>query len=378
MHDLTLEAGMPKAWAGIGWMGVVAGIFILSFYAVIAGWSLHYIFAMADGSYVGATGEMSGQRFEELLADKGKLIFWQTSFLLLTIGVVIAGVTRGLGTAVRVLMPILFVLLLVLIGYASQIGDFGAGVNFLFRFDFQQLSFEAILVALGHAFFTLSLGMGAIMAYGAYMPGEASISRTVITVGLLDTLVALMAGLAIFPIVFANPAIEPGAGPGLMFVSLPVAFGAIPGGVIFGTIFFVLVSLAAWSSAISLIEPGVAWLVESGRFSRLTANLLLGGIAWVLGIGCVLSFNDWAGWTPFFGMTFFDFLDFLTANIMLPLGGLFIAIFVGWCMSKDVVRSMFHTETDGFFHWWIRVLRYLSTSLVALVFIMLLWDKIAG
>lgn len=378
MHDLTIEAGMPKAWTGIGWMGVVAGIFILSFYSVIAGWALHYVFATAGGGFVGATGELAGQHFDGLLADKNRLITWQTIFLSMTLGVVIAGVTNGLGKAVRILMPILFVLLIVMIGYAAQIGDFGAGFSFLFSFHFEKLSWDAVLVALGHAFFTLSLGMGAIMAYGAYMPGEASISRTVILVGALDTVVALMAGLAIFPIVFANPAIEPSAGPGLMFVSLPVAFGSIPGGVVFGTVFFVLVSLAAWSSAISLIEPGVAWLVETGRFNRLTANLLLGGIAWLLGIGCVLSFNAWADWTPFFGMTLFDFLDFLTANVMLPLGGLFIAVFVGWCMSREVVRSMFHTETDRFFHSWLWILRYLSPVLVALVFVMLLWDKFAG
>jgi NSS family neurotransmitter:Na+ symporter len=179
--------------------------------------------------------------------------------------------------------------------------------------------------------------------------------------------------LAIFPIVFATQGIEPSAGPGLLFVSLPVAFGNMPGGLIFGVVFFVLIAVAAWSSAISLIEPGVAYLVESKRFSRLSANVLLGVIAWALGLGTVLSFNDWADFKPFFGMTVFDFLDYLTANIMLPLGGLLIAIFVGWFMKTEHVRKELHVESQAFFDRWFWVVRYVSPVLVACVFIMLLF-----
>jgi NSS family neurotransmitter:Na+ symporter len=373
MRDLTLEAGLPRFWSGIGWMGVVAGLLILSFYSVIAGWALHYIFAMADGSFQNITGASSGARFETLLSNKNELIMWHSLFILMTIGVVIGGVTKGLGNAVRVLMPLLFVLLIILLGYAIQQGDFMAGFNFLFSFNADKLTWDGVLIALGHAFFTLSLGMGAIMAYGAYMPSDASLSKTVITVGVLDTLIALVAGLAIFPIVFATQGIEPSAGPGLLFVSLPVAFGNMPGGLIFGVVFFVLIAVAAWSSAISLIEPGVAYLVESKRFSRLSANVLLGVIAWALGLGTVLSFNDWADFKPFFGMTVFDFLDYLTANIMLPLGGLLIAIFVGWFMRAEHVRKELHVESQAFFDRWFWVVRYVSPVLVACVFIMLLF-----
>jgi len=210
----------------------------------------------------------------------------------------------------------------------------------LFDVDFSKLTGESIVVALGHAFFTLSLGMGAIMAYGAYMPKGASIGKTVLTVAFLDTLIALVAGLVIFPIVFAND-MAPSAGPGLLFQTLPVAFANMPGGTLFGTLFFILVAFAALSSAISLGEPVVAWAVEKAGVSRAHAATWIGIITWILGIGTVLSFNLWAEYKVF-GKTFFDVLDFLTANIMLPLGGLLIALFVGWSMRE----SDFRKESD--------------------------------
>ncbi|WP_460225492.1 sodium-dependent transporter [Aurantivibrio infirmus] len=374
MRDLTIEAGMGKAWVGIGWMGVIAGLLILSFYSVIAGWSLKYIFMMASGDFANATADTVNAHFETLQANKSDLIQWHSIFMLMTLLVVTAGVTKGLGNAVRILMPILFVLLLVLLGYGIKEGNFSEGFNFLFDFDFGKLSRDGVLTALGHAFFTLSLGMGAIMAYGAYMPDDAPIGKTILIVAALDTLVAIVAGLAIFPIVFAHQGIEPSAGPGLLFVSLPLAFGNMAGGLYFGTAFFILVSLAAWSSAISLIEPGVAWLVETKKCNRLVANMILGGIAWFVGLGTVFSFNDWSG--PDYhimGVTVFDFIDKLTANVMLPLGGMFIAIFAGWCMHKTHVRKELSHESQDVFEIWHVLIRWVSPVLVGLVFIDLIW-----
>lgn len=378
MHDLTIEAGMGKAWVGIGWVGVIAGLLILSFYSVIAGWSLKYIFMMASGEFANATADTVNAQFETLLANKSDLIQWHTIFMLMTLLVVTAGVTKGLGNAVRILMPVLFILLLVLLGYGIKEGNFSEGFAFLFNFDFDKLTKGSVLTALGHAFFTLSLGMGAIMAYGSYMPDDAPIGKTILIVAALDTVVAIIAGLAIFPIVFAHPGIEPSAGPGLLFVSLPLAFGNMTGGVIFGTTFFVLVSLAAWSSAISLIEPGVAWLVETKKFNRLFANLLLGGIAWFLGLGTVLSFNDWSGPDHhIMGVTVFDFIDKLTANFMLPLGGMFIAIFAGWCMHKNHVRKEMSHESEDVFEIWHVLIRYVSPLLVAVVFANIIWNLLS-
>ncbi len=368
MRLITTESGLHGVWNGIGWLGVVAGLIILSYYAVIAGWALYYILEMASGSLHGATAEQASALFSKLQADPQRLIFYQSIFMLMTIAVVAGGVTRGLGVAVRTLMPMLFVLLVIVLVFSYREGEFSRGLEFLFNFNTEALSGEGVLEAMGHAFFTLSLGMGAIMAYGAYMPEHARIGTTVLAVGALDTLVALMAGMAIFPIVFANPVLEPGAGPGLLFISLPVAFGNMPGGLLFGTIFFVLVSVAAWSSAISLIEPAVAYLVESHKLNRLTANLLLGGIAWLTGLGTVFSFNIWADY-KLAGFTFFDFLDFLSSSVMLPVSGMLIALVVGWYMKPGVVQEELADETPTVFNCWKTVLKYISLASVAAIFV---------
>lgn len=360
MARVSDETGVPRLWSGIGWCAVLAGFLILSYYSVIAGWTLEYVTSALQGEFSGLDGTSSTQAFESLLADKSRLIGWQTLFIGLTVLVVAFGVTKGLETAVRLLMPLLFVLLLVLLGYAVVAGDFAAGAEFMFGFNFRDLSWEAASIALGHAFFTLSLAMGAIMAYGSYMPGKSSIGTMVLTVAALDTLVALVAGLAIFPIVFATPGISPGEGAGLMFVSLPVAFGTMPMGVVFGALFFLLITLAAWSSTISLLEPAVAYMTEKFGLKRLNANLLIAGSAWFVGLGTVLSFNDWEGVTLVGKFNFFGLVDFVTTNLMLPLGGLLMAIFVGWVVRRDILRNELRQESERFFNLWYWVLRYIS------------------
>lgn len=369
MGKARRESGAGRAWTLIGWMGVLAGFLILSYYSVIAGWTLEYLSASLHGSFEGLDGARSDALFNELLADKSRLVQWQTAFVALTALVLIFEVNKGLELAIRLMMPLLFVLLLVLLGYAIYAGDFARGARFLFSFHPENLTWAAALTALGHAFFTLSLAMGAIMAYGAYMPGHSAIGKTAITIALLDTLVALVAGLAIFPLVFATPGIEPGAGPGLMFVTLPVAFGNMPMGLVFGSCFFLLVMLAAWSSTISLLEPVVAYLTERFKFHRISANLLIACSAWVLGLGTVFSFNDWSEFKPLLGMTVFGFIDFLTTNILLPLGGLLIAIFVGWVAKRELVAHELRFDSPGFVTLLYWLLRYVSPVLVLLVLI---------
>ena len=323
---------------------------------------------MGGGAFEGATAESSGEIFGALLANPGELLTWHTIFMVLTIAVVARGVNAGLEKAIRILMPLLFVLLIMLLGYALSTDGFDQGFSFLFNFDTSKLTGESVVVALGHAFFTLSLGLGAIMAYGAYMPSDVSIGKTVLAVGVLDTVVALAAGLAIFPIVFAN-GMEPGAGPGLLFQTLPLAFSQMPAGTVFGTLFFVLVAFAAWSSSISLAEPVVAWAVESKGVSRIKAGVWVGFSAWILGIGTVLSFNHWSDVT-FMGKTFFDSLDFLTANIMLPLGGLMIAVFVGWKMKESDVMAEVKMSNPVIFEAWRLVLKFVAPVGIAFV----LWN----
>jgi len=378
MIRLCRESNASPAWSVIGWSGVVAGLLIFSFYSVIAGWALHYVIATASGHLTDVTPAVSGAYFDELLQNKTTLITFHSIFMAITLGIVAAGVVKGLGKAVSVLMPMLFVLLLALLLYSAVAGDFAAGVNFLFGFNVGSLSGESILAALGHAFFTMSLGMGAIMVYGAYMPSSAPLGKTVLMVASLDTIISLVAGLIIFPIVFANPGIEPGEGPGLLFVSLPVAFANMPFGLWVGVVFFLLVSIAALSSAISLIEPGVAWLAETKGVNRLVANLFIGGGAWVLGFGTIYSFNDWSGPEyQLFGRTFFDSLDFLTASIMLPLGGALIALFVGWGMKPHYVLEELGSDKQRWVSLWFFCVRFISPLLVLLVFVKLIVDNIA-
>jgi len=365
MTAIAKDQQVSSAWAGIGWMGAMSGFLILSFYSVIAGWALDYVFNTASGAFSGVTAQQSGEMFSSLLASPLTLLFWHSVFMFLTMAVVARGVNKGLEKAIQVLMPLLFILLAVLLVYAYTLDGFGQGFDFLFSFDFSKLSSESVIVALGHAFFTLSLGMGAIMAYGAYMPGNVSIGKTVLMVGALDTLVALVAGLIIFPIVFTN-GLEPSAGPGLLFQTLPVAFGQMPFGIVFGSLFFILVAFAAWSSSISLGEPVVAWAVETLGMGRIKAAVIVGLVGWVLGIGTILSFNLWSDVT-LFGKTIFDTLDFLTANIMLPLGGLLIAVFVGWKMRQNDVMAEAAMGNPLLFNIWHITVKFIAPVGIAFV-----------
>ena len=342
------DARVTTRWSGIGIMGVLAGLMILMFYSVVAGWALDYVWQSLSGAYRGLSAEAINTRFDVLQSSAPRQMFWHTLFIGLTFTVVARGVTRGIGTVVEVLMPLLLLLLLVLLGYSWATGDFNAAFDFMFSFNNDDLSREGFLIALGHAFFTLSLGMGAIMAYGAYMPESASVGKSTLTIAALDTMIALVAGMAIFPLVFAN-GLEPAAGPGLMFKSLPIAFASMPGGALFGTIFFALVSIAALSSSISLLEPGVAWLERQG-VARWQGTLGLALTGWLGGVACIFS----AG--------VFTALDYISANILLPLGGLLIAIFVGWIMRRNTVRKQLRDTSELVFNIYYVILRFIAPA----------------
>lgn len=359
MRALVQQHHRHPAWVLIGWMGVLAGFLILSYYAVIAGWALFYIFEMARGVMTGASGEFAAAHFADFLSNPWQLVFWQTLFMAGTIFIVARGVIKGLERAIRWFMPLLFLLLIVLLGYSVTTDGFQQGVDFMFAFNWENITGDAVLVAMGQAFFTLSLGMGAIMAYGAYVPSNASIGSTVGIIAGLDTLVAVAAGLAIFPIVFAN-GLEPGQGPGLMFVTIPLAFGQMPLGAMFGTLFFLLVSFAAITSAISISEPALAYLVETYNAKRGRVAISLGVISWILGIGTVLSFNVWADLHIVGELTFFDFVDYVSQNVMLPLGGMFIALFAAWALPRTVIGNQLGLQAG-----WVNVLWKLLCGVVA-------------
>jgi len=333
MELLGKEEGSSENWKWVGGMGVLAGILILSYYSVIAGWTLGYVLKSASGVFVGASADAVGAEFSAFVGDWRIIGFCHTLFMALSIFVVARGVERGLEQAVKFMVPALLILMLVLLGYSINSGYFGEGVAFMFTPDWSKLTWGSVLAALGQAFFTLSIGMGAIMAYGAYLPEETSITGASAAVVTADTGIAILAGLAIFPLVFAN-GLDPADGPGLVFQTLPLAFGQMAGGVFFSTIFFILLLFAAWTSAIGLMEPAVAWVVEHFNKSRSQATVMIGGLIWAIGFGSVLSFNVLAE-TKFLAGTLFDNVDYLTSNIMLPLGGLLITVFAGWVMCRN-------------------------------------------
>jgi NSS family neurotransmitter:Na+ symporter len=348
------NAGVSKGWSFIGIMGVAAGIMILMYYSVVAGWSLEYVFQSATSNYMGKTPTDVAAGFGVFAEDTTRQLIWHSLFISVTAFIVGLGVTRGIGNAVNILMPILFLLLLMLLWYAYQNGEFMRGLTFMFSADFSKLTGQSLLTAMGHAFFTLSLGMGTIMVYGSYMPENQSIPGASVTVAFLDTLIALIAGMAIFPLVFAS-GLEPGSGPGLLFETLPIAFSDMWGGAFFGTGFFILVSIAALSSSISLIEPGIAWLEKLG-ITRIAATVGLALLCWLGGVASIFSSEV------------FDTLDFITANIMLPLGGLLIAIFVGWRLGYTRVRKEVTGVNNGLFNVWFVVLRFITPIGVIVVF----------
>ncbi|WP_372981930.1 sodium-dependent transporter [Marinobacter sediminum] len=353
-------------------VGMIAAFVILSFYSVIGGWSASYVGHAAMGDFTGGTAESIGDLFGGLLASPVQLLIWHTVFMALVVLVVSRGLKGGLEKAATILMPALFILLLVAVGYATTTGHFGEAVSFLFTPDFGALSVSGVLIALGHAFFTLSLGMAIMMAYGSYLSRDISIARTAISVAVMDTGVALLAGLAIFPVVFAN-GLEAGAGPGLIFQTLPLAFGNMPMGGLFGTLFFVLLLFAAWTSGISLLEPVVEWVEEKTSMARTGSAILVGILCWGLGIASILSLNVWSDVAPlamferFEGKTIFDLLDFFTANIMLPLSGLLTAVFVGWFVAKESLKLDLALDGGGF-QLWFGLIRYVTPVAVIIVF----------
>jgi|TARA_B100001059_G_scaffold30035_1_gene24343 NSS family neurotransmitter:Na+ symporter len=356
-----------KNWQIIGLIGILAGILILSYYSVIAGWTMAYATRTAFGVINNIDALGATKMFNDFVSDPERLLAWHTIFSIITAIVVSKGVKSGLESAVIRLMPALLVLLLALVIFSAIEGDFMNGMKFMLYPDFSQVTWKTILIAMGQAFFSLSLGMGALMVYGSYLSSDISIPQTCVIVASLDTLVALLAGLAIFPIVI-SAGLEMTQGPGLLFQTLTVAFGAMPGGQLFGTLFFILLIFAAWTSSISLIEPMVIWLIEKFNISRIQAAIISSGTAWLLGIGTIVSFNIGKE-IKIFNMNIFEMLDYLTSNILLPMGGIMITIYVSWLISKESIDSELNIRSTILRRIW-----YLSARIIAplaVIFVML-------
>ncbi len=350
MKTLAEDERQSRHWYLLGVMGVFAGFIILTFYSIVAGWTVAYVFQAMSGVFIGADAQQTQDLFGDLVSDPKRLLLWHTVFMSMTIFVISRGVRSGLEQAVRYLMPALFFLLVVLVVYSMSTPGFSEAMSFLFKPDFSQIEPSTILVALGHAFFTLSLGMGALMTYGSYLSDRTSIPTTSVAIAVMDTGAALLAGMAIFPIMFTYGLQPEEGGPGLIFKILPIAFGQMPYGRGLGVMFFVLLMLAAWTSAISLLEPVTAWLVEKKGYTRIRAAMSAGFVAWVLGIGSLLSLNLWSG-AKLFGLTFFELVEYLSVNVLLPVGGLLMAVFAGWLMSKSSSLDELKSGRIGYMAW---------------------------
>ncbi len=359
---------LSRNWMVLGLLASFTGLLILSYYAVVAGWGLAYAGFMASGVFSSASALTVGAHFDQFLASPRVLIYWQSLFLLMVVATAVMGVRRGLGLMAWVAVPALMVLLGVLVVFAVENGDVQAAQAFLFSVKLMDFSAKSMLVALGHAFFTLGVGVGVAITFGAYAPQRIPIGRSVIAVALFDTLISLAVGLAIFPIIFANNT-EPSMGPGLLFVSVPYAFGNILQGELFGTLFFVLVVVAALGSAVALMEPCVRLLMQHWRMPRLFAVLLVAGVVWLLGLGTVLSFNVWHRELWFGNWNFFALLDAITADFLLPLVSLLTAIFVGWRMRVEILRVELYREAGLFFSLWRFLLRFIVPAAIVLIFV---------
>lgn len=337
----------------VGGMAVASGFLILSFYSVVAGWAVYYAATYLGIFELGTGGDMFGS-----LYGTKKSLPWHTLFMILSLSVVAGGVQGGIERACKVLMPLLVAILGMLLVYVGMTGGLAASASFLFAPDFSKLSGDAVLEALGHSFFTLSLGMGAMVTYGSYLNSEGAVVRDGIIVAILDTAIALVAGLVIFAVVFSHEGAEPGAGPGLVFVTLPGLFADMPFGRVFGFAFFVLLVFAAWSSAISLLEVVVAFLVDRLKMNRKTAALGAGVAIWALGLWPALSADA------------LDLLDNLTTKYMLPLGGLGIAIAAGWLLTREDREAGFLSMGEigpMLAKGWTLIIRFVTPVLVALV-----------
>jgi len=361
-------------WLGVGWLGVLAGFVILSYYSVVAGWSLHYLYLSLIGTFSSGDHEQIAGIFGQLYANPGLNLLWHTVFMGMTIGIVIAGVQSGVERAARVLMPVLFLMLGAMVIYAMTLPGFHEGLNFVFGFNTDQLTARGVLEALGHSFFTLSVGMGAMLTYGSYMEKNGDAVSASIAITVLDTIVALMACLALFPITFTF-GMEPASGPGLVFTNLPVAFSQLPGGSIWAALFFTLLLFAALTSAISLLEVTTAYFIDERGWSRRRSTLVTGGVIFLFGIPSALS-----GGTALFGSSiqaltgknWFDSFDYLASNWMLPLGGLGIATFISFRVGAKAREVAVATGSRlgslrGFYLTWLQLIRFVVPIGIILV-----------
>ena len=364
-------AGEHSPWVATGWMGVAAGFLILSFYSVVAGWTLMYIYLSLTGELVALSADDINNLFGALVSNPGASLGCHALFMAVTVAVVAGGVQSGIERTARVLMPALLITLLLLLGYSSRTDGFGAAMTFIFSPRADNFSAVAVLEAMGQAFFSLSLGMGAMLTYGSYLDRDTGIVKASLWVALLDTGIAIISGSVIFPIVFSHNLPATGS-VGLVFKSLPIAFSNLPAGQFLSVVFFVLLAFAALTSTISLQEVVTSSFIDLYGWGRRKVALVTGLIIFFVGVPSALSFGDGffgKGLTTLTGRNFFDNVENISSNWMLPLGGMIIALFVGWRVKEDQRFEEFTRGTPwgGVYSAWLTLVRYVVPLAVALV-----------
>ena len=375
-------AGSKSPWLSIGWAGVACAFLILSFYAVVAGWALHYVFRSITGSIAGQSAEQLQGAFSSLQQDGGLNILWMVIFMALTVGMVLGGVQRGIERWARILMPLLLTMLVGLLVYTFTLSGFGEAFSFVFGFHGSDLTAGGVLEALGHSFFTLSLGMGAMLTYGSYLERNADLVSNSLAITVLDTAIALLACMVLFPITI-TAGLEAAQGPGLVFISMPIAFAQLPGGAILATVFFALLVFAALTSSISMLEVAAAYFIDDRGWTRKKATLVSGAAITLVGIPSALTwantvFGDGMGerflgsWiTARLGNNWFDIISNFSSNVLLPIGGFGIALFVAWKVGDQLRRDEFlrGSRFAIFYGVWLNVLRFFVPVAVIAVFL---------
>jgi NSS family neurotransmitter:Na+ symporter len=359
-----------QPWYLIGLMGVVAAFMILAFYTAVAGWTLEYLYQSIINGFDNKSPDELNLMFDNFVGGTSRPLVWFFVFMALTAFIIMAGVKNGIEKSTKILMPLLLLLLIALIVRSVTLPGASKGISFLFTPDFSKITASTVLEALGQAFFSLSIGMGTLVTYGSYIQKSEDLGSTAFSVAMADTLIAILAGLAIFPAVFAFN-IEPGYGEGLVFVTLPVIFQQMPGGTIFSIMFFVLLGVAALTSTISVLEVIVAFFVEELKMKRKAATWLATISVSTLGILCVLSTSSLADFT-IFGFTIFGLMNFTTANILLPLGGFLIVVFVAWFFGRDKAKDELSNEGKlkaSYFPLFMFIIKFVAPLAIAFVFL---------
>jgi NSS family neurotransmitter:Na+ symporter len=342
LANVAAAYGANRGWALAGLLGIVTSFLILSFYSVIGGWTIAYAVETLLQGLPGSDPTTVQERFDDFLGSPVTLTAYHAIFLGITAVIVAGGVSRGIEAAAKILMPILAVLMIVLAVYSIVEGDIAATVSFLFKLDLDDLTASVALEALGLGFFSIGVGLGLMITFASYAQADINLREVAMASVVADTAISLLAGFAVFPIVFAH-GLDPASGAGLIFVTLPLAFADMPFGQIAAIAFFALMFVAALASAISILELSVALLLRRLTWSRPSLSLVVAAACFAVGLATVFSFNLWSGWHPLKGIevfataTIFDILDYLTSNILMPLGGFAIAVFAGWIVPTRAV-----------------------------------------